>query len=263
MKKEIKRFIEQSWLCFKGQKAQFELEEFILLDTLYPFFTLIFYCIVAGYSFQTTNLTRWVVGNAFLLCINTCIFSLGNSFVGERYYGRIRSMVVSPASRIGMILEKGFFCCIETAATTFVGFLMGCLVFHISFQGVPIGEILLFILISTLAATGFGLFLGVFGLVTDEMHFILNLTNYVLLIFSGAEFPIAQLPPAMRVISGMIPLTRSIEAANLLFEGKEFSDVAGLVLGELLLAGVYFLFGALVIRRVEKIAIKRATLEVF
>ncbi len=259
----IRRFIEQSWLCFKGQKAQFEWEEFLLLDTIYPFLTLAFYCVVAGYSFRTTDVTRWVIGNAFLLCVNTCIFSLGTSFVGERYYGRIRSMIVSPASRIGMILEKGAICSLETTVTTFVGFLAGCLVFHVPFEKVSLGAMLLLIFLSTLAASGFGLFLAVFGLVTDEMHFILNVTNYVLLIFCGAEFPIEQLPKMCQIVSYMLPLTRSIEAANLMFEGGAANEIVRLMIGEGVLSIVYFGLGALIIRIVEKIAVKRATLEVF
>ena len=136
----LRRFIEQSWLCFKGQKAQFEWEEFLLFDTLYPFVTLAFYCVVAGYTFQTMDVTDWVIGNAFLLCVNTCIFSLGSSFVSERAYGRIRSMIVSPASRVAMVLEKGVFISIETTITTFVGFLTGCIVIKKCFAVTDIND---------------------------------------------------------------------------------------------------------------------------
>lgn len=259
----VRRFFEQSWLCFKGQKAQFEWEEFLLLDTLYPFVTLAFYCVVAGFSFQTANVADWVIGNAFLLCVNTCIFSLGNSFTGERYYGRIRSMIVSPASRIGMILEKGLFISIETTVTTLVGFIAGCLVFGVSLENVSVLHMLLLIFLSTMAAAGFGLFIGVFGLITDQMHFILNVINYVLLIFCGAEFPIAQLPPVCRMISRMLPLTRSIEAAKLLFAQGAINEIVSLMMGEVALALVYFVLGAGLIRIIEKLAVKNAALEVF
>ena len=259
----IRRFLEQAWLCFKGQKAQFELEEFLLFDTLYPFATLAFYCVVAGYSFQTTDVTDWVIGNAFLLCINSCIFSLGNSFSGERYYGRIRSMIVSPASRIGMVLEKGFFVSIETTVTTFIGFLAGCFVFDVSLKNVPMVQLVGLIFLSTFAAAGFGLFIGIFGLVTDQMHFILNVMNYILLIFCGAEFPVAQLPRVCQMISQLLPLTRSIAAAQLLVAGDALEEVAKLMIGEVMLAAIYFCLGAILIRIIEKLAVKNAVLEVF
>lgn len=259
----IRRFIEQSWLCFKGQRAQFNLEEFLLFDTLYPFVTLAFYCVVAGYSFQTMDVTDWVIGNAFLLCVNTCIFSLGNSFVGERYYGRIRSMIVSPSSRIAMILEKGFFVSLETTVTTFVGFLAGCVVFRVSLEVRLLPKIAVLILVSTVAAVGFGLFLGVFGLISDQMHFILNVVNYVLLIFTGAEFPVSQLSVFGQMFSRILPLTRSIAAAKCLFAGGETKDIMQLMAGEVLLAAVYFVVGACLLRIIERLAVKKATLEVF
>lgn len=259
----VRRFLEQSWLCFKGQKAQFQWEEFLLLDALYPFVTLAFYCVVAGFSFQTMDVTDWVIGNAFLLCVNTCIFSLGNSFVGERYYGRIRSMIVSPASRVAMILEKGFFLSLETTVTTFVGFVVGCIVFEVSLENVSLFQVFAMILLSTVAAVGFGLFLGVFGLATDQMHFVLNVVNYVLLIFTGAEFPITQLPRVFQMISYVLPLTRSIEAAKLLFADGAVQEIWSLMMGEILLAAIYFGLGAGLLHVIEKLAVKKARLEVF
>ena len=259
----VRRFIEQSWLCFKGQRAQFNFEEFLFFDTMYPFVTLAFYCVVAGYSFQTNDVTDWVIGNAFLLCVNTCIFSLGNSFVGERYYGRIRSMIVSPASRVAMILEKGVFVSLETTVTTFVGFLTGCLVFGISLREKNLLAVFLLIFLSTAAAVGFGLFLGVFGLISDQMHFVLNVVNYVLLIFTGAEFPISQLPEVCQRFSLVLPLTRSIEAAKLLVKGGALEEIRALIIGEVLIAALYFLLGAVLLRVIEKLAVKNAALEVF
>lgn len=256
-------FLEQSWLCFKGQKAQFHWEEFLLLDTLYPFVTMAFYCVVAGYSFGTMDVTDWVIGNAFLLCVNTCLFSLGNSFVGERYYGRIRSMIVSPASRIGMILEKGLFVSLEAAVTTFVGFVTGCVVFSVSLEQISFVSVFVLILLSTIAAVGFGLFLAVFGLITDQMHFVLNVVNYILLIFTGAEFPVSQLPSFCQILSQLLPLTRSIAAAKLLLAGGNKSIIIQLMCEEGLLAIIYFVLGACLLRGIERLAVKKAALEVF
>jgi len=102
-------FLHMSWLNFKGQRAAFHFEEFILLDTAYPFLTLVFYCVMAGFAYGTADVTDWVIGNAFMLCTNTCLFSLGTCFVGERYYGRIRSIIVGKISKFEIVLQKGFF----------------------------------------------------------------------------------------------------------------------------------------------------------
>jgi ABC-2 type transport system permease protein len=259
----MKRFLEQAWLSFKGQNAQFSFEEFISLKTVYPLLTLIFYCVVAGYSFNTVNLTSWVVGNSFLLCVNTCIFSLGGSFTAERYFGRIRSIIVSPVNKLSVVIQKGFFPCFVSIATVLVGFILGSLIFGVDFTSVNMGLFMVVTVIAMFAATGFGLLLAVFGLATDEMHFVLNLTSYVLMIFCGANFPILQLPYPVQFISRFLPLTRSIEAANMLFGKIDVGRFIRLLIGELGVGVAYCIMGFLIIKVVEKVAIKKATFEVF
>ena len=94
----VRRFFSQALLFYKGRTAAFSLVEFLCFDTFYPLVTMAFYCLLAAHSFRTTDLTRWVVGNAFLLCTNACVFTLGGVFLGERYNGRLRSLLAAPCS---------------------------------------------------------------------------------------------------------------------------------------------------------------------
>lgn len=259
----VKRFFSQAWLYFKGQQAAFNFEEFVSFQAAIPLLTLIFYCVLASYSFNTADLTRWVVGNSFLLCVNTCIFSLGTTFTAERYYGRLRSIIAAPVHKLSVVLQQGFFPALVAVTTVFVGFIAGSLIFGVDFSGVNFGLFTLIVLVAMFAAAGFGLLLSMLGLISDSIHFILNLSVYVLMIFCGANFPIAQLPKVGQFISRLLPLTRSIEAANMLFGPLEGSSLAKLLLGEALLGVCYFFTGFLVIRLVERLAIKRATLDVF
>lgn len=259
----IKRFFSQAWLYFKANNAAFSFEEYITLQTAIPLLTLIFYCVLASYSFDTDNLTRWVVGNSFLLCMHTCIFGLGATFMGERYYGRIRSIIIAPINKLTVVLQRGFFPLFVAVATVFIGFLAGSLIFGVDFTEINLGLFLLITCVGMFAASGFGLLLSVFGLVTDGMHFVLNLSTYVLMIFCGANFPIEQLPRGAQFISAVLPLTRSIQAANMLFEGVDFLVMVRLLAGEVLLGAGYFVLGFLVIRTVERVAIRKAALEVF
>lgn len=259
----MKRFINQAWLNFKTKYAIISFEEFLFMETLYPLITLAFYCILAAYSFKTSNLTKWVVGNSFLLCTNTCIFSLGGAFGGERYSGRIRSIVLSPVNKLLIILEKGLFPAMVSVITVFFGFMMGSLIFGVDFTSINLGLFLLIIIVGMLSMTGFSLFLSSFGLITDSMHFILNLVANILIIFSGANFPISQLPKFLQFIPKIIPLTRSIEAANMLFTGYDKSKFILLLFGEILVGMTFYLISYFVIQIAEKIAMKNASLEIF
>lgn len=256
-------FLHMSWLNFKGQRAAFNLEEFLLLETAYPFLTLMFHCVLASFAYETTNLTDWVIGNAFLLCTNICVFSLGSSFRAERAFGRIRSIMVGKTSKIEIVLQKGFFAGLVSVGTTFVGFAAGCFVFGISWRGVPWTALLLCFVVAMFAAMGFGLVLSVFGLLSHQMHLILNLMEYVLLIFTGSNFPVEQLPKIFQLVSYALPLTRSIVAARGVVNGMEWSQVLELLGGEIILGFTYILFAAALVKWAEREAIKRGTLELF
>lgn len=257
------QFLRMAWLDFKGHRSQFNFEELLTLEILYPFLTLVFYCITAGYAHQNSNIITWVIGNAFLLCTNICIFHIGNSFTGERYFGRIRSIITGNLSKITIILQKGFFSIFFSIITTFIGFAMGCVVFGITIETLPLGNILIIFSVGMFSAVSFGLFLSVFGLISDQMHLILNLVQYILLIFSGANFPISQLPFVCQKISYLLPLTRSISATQMMIADKT-NELPLRLMGEELLVGLaYIILAAVIIKRIEYAAIKKGTVELF
>jgi len=83
------------------------------------------------------------------------------------------------------------------------------------------------------------------------------------MIFCGANFPVAQLPVIGQVFSQMLPLTRGIRAANMLFEGFETGAFIRLMAGELLIGAAFFVASFWVIKFAERAAIKKASLEMF
>ncbi|MBO4418642.1 MAG: ABC transporter permease [Oscillospiraceae bacterium] len=258
----IRRFFEQAQLYHKGRRAAFSGEEFALMQVGYPLVTLIFYCLIASYSFQTGNLTTWVIGNAFLLCTNACIFGLGNVFRGERYTGRLRSIIASPSAKLPLILASGLYPALFAVIASVCGFLVGSLVFGVDFSGVNLGLAALAILCAMASATCFGLFLSVFGLMSDSMHLVLNVVSYLLMIFTGAEFPVSQLPLFGRVIAQLMPLTKAIAAMNSLF-GPEQGTFWTLMLAELATGAVYAILARVLFGFAERCARRNGQFDLF
>lgn len=258
----VRRFFSQALLYHKGRTAAFNLAEFLCFDAGYPIITLIFYCLLASYSFQTTDLTHWVIGNAFFMCTNTCVFGLGGIFNGERYYGRLRSIVASPCNKLALVLANGVFPTIFATAAVAGGFIVGGIVFKIDFSGINLGLAALAIICAMLGATGLGLLLAVFGLISDSMHLILNVVSYILMIFTGAEFPISQLPLWGQWLSRVLPLTHSIEAMNVLF-GKSEGNFYRLLLAELGIAIFYMIIAWAALRGAELACRKSGKFDLF
>lgn len=258
----VRRFFSQAWLYHKARRAVVSWEEFLLLEAGYPLLTLIFYCLLASYSFRTGDLTRWVIGNAFLLCVYNCIFGQGVMFTQERYHGRLRSIVAAPASVLGVVLASGFFPALISAATVAAGFFLGAALFGVPFAGVNLGQVAVCILCSMATATCFGLMLSVLALMTGSMHLVLNIVQYVLMIFTGAEFPVEQLPVWGRLFSRLLPMTHGMEAMNLLFS----PDNRGfwmLCVKELCLGASYAALACGIFRIAEAAARKRGQFDLF
>ena len=258
----VRRFFSQALLYHKGRTAAFNLIEFLCFDAGYPIITLIFYCLLASYSFQTTDLTHWVIGNAFLMCTNTCVFGLGGIFNGERYYGRLRSIVASPCNKLALILANGVFPTIFASVAVAGGFAVGGLLFKIDFSGINLGLAALTILCAMFAATGLGLLLAVFGLISDSMHLILNVVSYILMIFTGAEFPVSQLAIWGQWLSKWLPLTHAIEAMNILL-GNSDGNVGRLLVCELRIAIFYMILAWATMRGAEQACRKSGKFDLF
>ena len=258
----VRRFYEEAKLSHKGRSAAFAAEEFVLYEVGYPLVTMIFYCLLASFSFRTNDLSRWVIGNSFLLCTNACVFGTGRVFASERYNGRLRSIIASLCSKYGVILSNGVFPVFFASCAALLGMITGALVFQTDFSGIHMGLVALAGLCAMCSATAFGLLLASLCLMTDSMHLILNIAAYLLMLFTGAEFPVSQLPQPGRVIAMMMPLTKSIRATHLLLDGEDGSFFP-LIGAELLTAFAFSLASLVVLRVAERAARKNGRFDLF
>jgi ABC-2 type transport system permease protein len=100
------------------------------------------------------------------------------------------------------------------------------------------------------------------GLRLRETAVLNNVIFGLLLIFTGANVPISQLPGWMQAISNSIPLTHGIEAARDLANGASLGDVSGLLAWELGIGAVYTLLGYQTLRLMERESRKRASIQI-
>ena len=148
------------------------------------------------------------------------------------------------------------------AATVAVGFLLGGLVFSVDFRGISPYHTALAILAAMAAAGAFGLFIATFGMVSDSMHLILNVVSYLLMIFTGAEFPRTQLPVLGRWFGSLLPLTHAIAAMEQLWQGA-YGAFWHLLLLELLVAAALQPGRLGGVPHRERLARKRGTFDQF
>jgi ABC-2 type transport system permease protein len=103
--------------------------------------------------------------------------------------------------------------------------------------------------------------MGSVSLVALEVMFVNNTVYFLLLLFSGANIPLAVLPPWMQTISALLPLTRGIQSARLLAKGASLAEVWPLLVGETVVGLIYALLGFLLFSRFEAQAKRRGTMD--
>jgi ABC-2 type transport system permease protein len=115
--------------------------------------------------------------------------------------------------------------------------------------------------ICAFSCTGLGLVGAGFGLLLREQAVLANIMFGVLLVFTGANVPVDQLPEWMQAISEVLPFTHGIEAARRIADGEALSDVGGLLGAELVIGVVYGAIGYAFIRNAERLSLRHATLD--
>jgi ABC-2 type transport system permease protein len=139
------------------------------------------------------------------------MMGLAGSITREKEQGTLDGLLVSPVSRVSIIMGK-------TEAQSVRGLAQGAiiLVLAMTIFGVKVyGSFLLVVLILILGILSFvGLGILVSASVEEqETAMTINMTiTFPMMFLSGAFFPLQQMPGAMQAISKLIPLTYEVEA---------------------------------------------------
>ena len=203
----------------------------------------------------------YVVGNAIQYAAVPCLFAMMFTVAGERYQRTLGYLLATPAPRLPLFLGRavpvvvnGFF------VATFALFVGGAIV-GIDVPTSAYLPLVLVAFVSAFGCTGFGLLGAGIGLLLRDQAVLANLLFGLLLIFTGANVPIEQLPGWMQAISNGLPFTHGIEAGRRVADGASLSDVGGLLATEAVIGFVYTVAGYAFIRGAETASRRYATLE--
>jgi len=140
-------------------------------------------------------------------------------------------------------------------------FTAGCLILGVHVPAGSIPGIAVVIAVAALSCTGLGLINAAVSLRVRENAVLSNVIFGFLLIFTGANVPLASLPGWMSAVSGGLPFTHAIKAGRRLADGAAFGSVTGLLATELAIGLAFLVVGYALLRFFEWQGRKHATLE--
>ena len=225
-----------------------------------PIFQILLFAYI-GRSAGLNSDKFYVVGNALQYSAVPCLFAMTQMIGGERYQNTLSAILVSPARRIPLFFGRALPVVLNGAFVSAFSFTAGTLILgvHIPLSAVP--SLALVILVAAFSCTGLGLINAALSLRIRENAVLSNVIFGFLLIFTGANVPISELPGWMATMSEGLPFTHAIRAARRLADGASFGSVSGLVATEVLIGLYYAAIGYAVLRFMEVQSRRHASLE--
>ena len=226
-----------------------------------PIFQILLFVFI-GRSAGTESDEFYVIGNAVQYASIPCLFSMTHAIAGERYQGTLTYILVTPAGRLPLFLGRALPVIVNAMFVSAFSLLVSALLLGIDIPVSAWAPIALVIFVSAFSCTGLGLVCAGIGLRVRETAVLNNVLFGLLLVFTGANVPLAQMPGWMEAISVRVPLTHGIQAARSVADGASLGSVAGLIATEAVIGVVYVFIGYQLLLFMERESRKRATLEV-
>ena len=248
--------------AYYGYRALFFWETptvYIAQRLLLPLSGMAFFSLIGLFG-GSQPLEFYLVGNAMVIA-SLSGFTIAGVITGERNLGTLIYLIGSPANRAALFFGRAAVHVAESAVFVVVGFAWAILVFGLDLPLSSWPGILLTIGVGTLAVSGLGLLLGSVAYLVLDSLVLGNIMIFTILLVSGANIPLNELPPALSFLGEALPLTRSIEAARALAAGGEFTASLPLLLEDLAVGLGYALVGFILFSWIEVVARRRGTLE--
>ncbi len=234
---------------------------YLASKVIMPLAQILFFTFLGTYASGSSNASFYIIGNAVQIAAVSGIFGVTMSIGGDRWEGTLPYLFGTPANRMMLFFGRAFMHIIDGFIGVFIGLAWGWILLGVDYSHTHLGGLVLTIIITTFSTCGLGLLMGCISLITANVMFINNTVYFLLLLFSGANVPLATMPRWMLAISNILPLTRGIASARALIAGESIAQVAPLLWGEFAIGLAYLTAGYLLFRWFETQARMRGTLE--
>ncbi len=225
-----------------------------------PVFQILLFAFI-GRSAGLASDEFYLIGNALQYAAVPCLFAMSQAIGGERYQNTLSAILVSPAGRIPLFFGRSLPVVLNAAFVAACSLVVGSLILGVHIPSSAYAPIALVVLVAAFSCTGLGLVNAAVSLRVRENAVLSNVIFGFLLIFTGANVPLDDLPSWMSTAAQGMPFTHAIEAARDLAAGSTLGDVSGLVGAEVLIGVIYGIAGYALLRWFEIQSRRHATLD--
>lgn len=234
---------------------------YLFNKTLFPLVQMSFFTLLGQFG-GARPLAFYLVGNAVVVAFQP-MFTIAGAVSGERRLGTLQYVVGSPANRVVLFFGRGIGQALDGLIDLMLAFWFAALLFGLDLSQANWLGIALAIATACYGASAIGLFLGAAAYLVLDANFLANTAMFAMLLLSGANVPLEELPGWLVPLSSALPLTRSVEAARLFTSGGELATGLGLLGIDAAVGTLWALGGLALFSWIEAQARRRGSLEGF
>ncbi|MDD1767445.1 MAG: ABC transporter permease [Methanomassiliicoccales archaeon] len=227
-------------------------------------FQIAFFVYVTKYvNNPDVSVTYVAVGNALQSVAYVSVFSVSNITSEEKWQGTLTPILATPANRFSLFVGRAMFEVFNGILTVAIAFFYAAVIFGVDFSNTDIVALMLVVLVTSFAMTGFGLMISSLGLYLRTAMVIANIFLFIGLLFCGVNFPVSYLPSWLQPVSHAIPMTYGTDAARAAVSGSSVFDISSLLLQELAVGIAALVVGYILFIVFENVARRKGTMEEF
>ncbi|MDQ4146493.1 MAG: ABC transporter permease [Pseudomonadota bacterium] len=252
-------FFAAAYYSYRGIFAWLTPAMYVAQKLMIPLFQVGFFSLIGAFG-GAQPLDFYLLGNAMVIAGAGGVW-IAIAVNEERVLGTLVYALASPANRVALFYGRAAVHVVDAFFHVLLAFAWAMLVFGLDLPFSTWGGILLAIVVGTIATAGLGLLAGALAYVVLDAFLLANMVTFLLLLLSGANIPLSELPSWLALLGQALPLSRSIEAARILAAGDELMAALPLLIADLAVGFVYAGAGFFVFRWVEVLARRRGSFE--
>lgn len=256
----VRLYFIQAWFSYRSLFAWSTPFNYFASKFGFPFFSMLLFMFMGKYA-GFTDPTYIIIGNILLLPSLNGVSGISQTVGGERQFGALSYLLASPAPRAPLFLGRAFFHILDGFITLLVAMPIAILALNIDMTGVNIWLVFICVLVLCITTNGIGFIMGTVTLLSRDGWMITSTLSIAFYILIGVNFPVDQLPSFLQSLAYGLPMTRGIQAARLALNGADWTAIAPLIGGEIVVGLIYIVIGYASFRLVERASFKSGLLD--
>lgn len=249
-----------SFLTFKALYTKQKPLEFLIFQALDPIIHYLFFALIAITVLGKEYIEFIIIGNIVFYIGTTNIINFMMIFRMERNFGTLEYNVSSPTSVLQLIIKRSIIPIFNSLFIMLISCIFAYYVFEITIDTKNILYVVACIFGIYFSVISFSLIVSSFGLVLRNVNLYINSILGLIQIFCGINFPVDLLPNFLQKLAHILPITNGLLVLRQVIDGKDFSDVSNYLLYEYLIGAVLLFIGIVLIKVMEKLALKNGSL---